>query len=85
MLLTFGDLRETIESGPLCTLKRPVGRNKHAVGKVLKNIKRADPNKAVQGGFFFKINKPAGQIAIKMYRKVTQKTISNSSALHVDR
>jgi hypothetical protein len=50
MLLTFGDLRETIESGPLCTLKRPVGRNKHAVGKVLKNIKRADPNKAVQVG-----------------------------------
>ena len=23
------------------------------VGKFLKNIKRADPNKAVQGGFFF--------------------------------
>ena len=36
------------------------------VEKFLKNIKRADPNKAVQGGFFFKINKHAGQVAIKM-------------------
>ena len=37
------------------------------VGKFLKNIKRADPNNAVQGGFFFlKINKRAGQIPIKM-------------------
>ena len=26
----------------------------------------ADPNKAVQGGFFFKINKRAGQIPIHM-------------------
>ena len=26
----------------------------------------ADPNKAVEGGFFFKINKRAGQIAIHM-------------------
>ena len=33
------------------------------VGKFLKkNIKRADQNKAVQGEFFLKINKPAGQI-----------------------
>ena len=36
------------------------------VGKFLKNIKGADPNKAVQGGFFLKINKRAGQIPIKM-------------------
>ena len=37
------------------------------VGKFLKNIKGADPNKAVQGGFFFlKINKLAGQILVHM-------------------
>ena len=36
------------------------------VEKFLKNIKRADPNKAVQGGFFLKINKRAGQIPIHM-------------------
>ena len=29
------------------------------VGKFLENIKRADQNKAVQGGFFLKINKRA--------------------------
>ena len=34
------------------------------VGKFLKNIKRADPSKAVQGDFFLKINKCAGQIPI---------------------
>ena len=44
---------------------RRLGRNKRAGRKILKNIKRADPNKAVQGGFFFlKINKRAGQIPI---------------------
>ena len=35
---------------------RRVGRNKGAGGKIgefLKNIKCADQNKAVQGGFFF--------------------------------
>ena len=31
------------------------------VGKFLENIKRADQNKAVQGGFFLKINKHADQ------------------------
>ena len=32
---------------------RRIGPNKRAGGKILKkNIKRADPNKAVQGGFF---------------------------------
>ena len=31
------------------------------VGKFLKNIKRADQNKAVQGEFFLKINKRADQ------------------------
>ena len=37
------------------------------VGKFLKNIKRANQNKAVQGHFFFlKINKRAGQIPIHM-------------------
>ena len=36
------------------------------VGKFLKNIKRADPNKAVQGALFLKIIKRAGQIPIKM-------------------
>ena len=36
------------------------------VGKFLKNIKRADQNKAVQGEFFLKINKCAGQIPIHM-------------------
>ena len=36
------------------------------VGKFLKNIKRADQNKAVQGEFFLKINKHAGQIIIHM-------------------
>ena len=47
-------------------LNRRVGQNKHAENS-LKNIKRADQNKAVQGGFFFlKINKPAGQIPIHM-------------------
>ena len=35
------------------------------VGKFLKNIKRADPNKVVQG-FFLKIDKRAGQIPIQM-------------------
>ena len=32
---------------------RRVGRNKRAGGKILKKNKRADPNKAVQGQFFF--------------------------------
>ena len=32
----------------------------------LKNNKRADQNKAVQGGIFLKINKHAGQIPIQM-------------------
>ena len=41
------------------------------VGKFLKIIKRADPNKAVQGGFFFlKINKRAGQIPIHMQDRI---------------
>ena len=31
------------------------------VGSFLKNIKRADPNKSVQGDFFLKIIKRAGQ------------------------
>ena len=31
------------------------------VGKFLKNIKRADQNKAMQGEFFLKINKHADQ------------------------
>ena len=31
---------------------RHIGPNKRAGGKILKNIKRANPNKAVQGGFF---------------------------------
>ena len=34
------------------------------VGKFLKSIKRADQNKAVQGDFFLKINKRAGQIPL---------------------
>ena len=45
---------------------RRVGQNNVQVEKVLKNIKSADPNKAVQGYFFLKINKHAGQMAIKM-------------------
>ena len=46
---------------------RRVGQNKRAGGKILKKNKRADPNKAVQGGFvFLKINKRAGQIPIHM-------------------
>ena len=32
--------------------------------KFLKNIKRADQNRAEQGGFFLKINKHAGKIPI---------------------
>jgi hypothetical protein len=32
---------------------RRVGHNKHAGGKIPKKNKHADPNKAVQGGFFF--------------------------------
>jgi hypothetical protein len=36
------------------------------VRKFLKNIKCADPNKAVQGFFFLKIDKRAGQIPIHM-------------------
>ena len=36
---------------------RRVGQNKRTGGKILKRNKRADPNKAVQGGFFLKINK----------------------------
>ena len=36
------------------------------VRKFLKNIKCADPNKAVQGEFCLQINKRAGQIPIKM-------------------
>ena len=43
---------------------RRVGQIKGAGGKILKN--HADPNKAMQGGFFFKINKRAGQIPIHM-------------------
>ena len=35
-------------------------------GKFLKDIKRADQNKAVPGEFFLKINKRAGQIPIHM-------------------
>ena len=34
------------------------------VGTFLKNIKRADQNKAVQGELFLKIDKHAGQIPI---------------------
>ena len=38
-----------------------------SVEKFLKNIKLTDPNKAVQGEFFYlKINKRAGQIPIHM-------------------
>ena len=45
---------------------RRVGRNKRAGGKILKNNKRADLNKAVQRGIFLKINKRAGQIPIHL-------------------
>ena len=45
---------------------RRVGQNKCAGGKILKKIKRADPSKAVQGGFFLKVDKRAGQIPIQM-------------------
>ena len=51
---------------------RRVGQNNVQVEKVLKNIKSADPNKAVQGYFFLKINKHAGQILpIKMQKNKT--------------
>ena len=36
------------------------------VGKFLRNIKRADQNKACRGEFFLKVNKRAGQILTHM-------------------
>ena len=47
-------------------LNRRVGQRNVQVGKFLKNIKRADQNKAVQRVFFLKINKCAGQIPIQV-------------------
>ena len=44
---------------------RRVGRNKRAGGKILKKIKRADPNKAVQGVFFSKLINVQGKYPYK--------------------
>ena len=56
----------------LCTtyssvLNRRVGQNKHAGGKILKKTLNVQTQiRPCRGDFFFKINKRAGQIAIKM-------------------
>jgi hypothetical protein len=43
-----------------------LGKRNVQVGNFLKNINRADPNRAVRGDFSLKINKCAGQIPMQM-------------------
>ena len=44
------------------------------VGKFLKSIKRADQKKAMQGGFFLKINKLGGLIPIYVQLGINMQT-----------
>ena len=53
------------------------------VEKFLKNIKRADPNKAMQGGFFLKINKLAEKIPIHMQENKCARGFFFSKAINM--
>ena len=65
-IYSFGENKEWNSTDTLVCWIDVLGKRNVQVGNFLKNINRADPNRAVRGDFFLKINKRAGQIPMQM-------------------